>query len=344
MRVLVAANLTPFIRGGAQDHIEGLCEGLRVAGHSVECLQMPFAFNPHSEVQRAMQACAALNLTAPSGQSIDRLIALQFPTWAIEHPEKVVWVMHQHRVAYELFPEQAGAPDHALRDEVQAFDQQHLGPLAQAGRLFANSRRVAERLQTFNGLVAKPLYHPPPDADRYAPQPAEPVVFFPSRFESLKRQLLLIEAARHMRSSLNLVLAGEGGQFLAAKQRVEALGLGERVRLLGRISAAEKRLWLARCMAVAYLPRDEDYGYVTLEAMASGKPLLVCTDAGGPLEFVDHEETGWVVPPEPQALAQALDGMAQNPVRAVEMGQAGLSKWKRLQITWPRVVERLLAA
>lgn len=344
MRVLVAANLTPFIRGGAQDHIEGLCAALEQAGHSVERLQMPFGFNPQSEVQRAMQAAQALDMTAPSGQSIDRLIALQFPTWAIHHPHKVVWVMHQHRVAYELCPPDASAEDKAFYQSIHAFDQDQLAPLAQANRLFANSRRVAQRLEQFNGLRAEPLYHPPPDADLYAPQPAESVVFFPSRFETLKRQLLLIEAAQHMRSSLTLVLAGDGGEFWAARQRIDALGLGDRVKLLGRISPAEKRLWLARCMAVAYLPKDEDYGYVTLEAMASGKPLVVCSDAGGPLEFVRHAETGWVVQPEAQALAEVLDQIAQQPQRAQDMGQAGRALYTRMNITWPRVVDRLLAA
>ena len=107
-------------------------------------------------------------MTSPSGQSIDRLIGLQFPAYGVRHPYPVAWVMHQHRAVYELYPETNQDETLAdLRDKVHAFDQLSLTPLAAAGRLFANSRRVAERLEIYNNLTAKPLYHPPPMAEQF---------------------------------------------------------------------------------------------------------------------------------------------------------------------------------
>jgi glycosyltransferase involved in cell wall biosynthesis len=344
MRILIAANLTPFLQGGAQDHIKGLTQAFRQAGHSVECLQLPFAFNPVAEVQRVMDWTESLSMAAPSGQSIDRLIGLQFPAYGVQHPHAVGWVMHQHRAVYELFEPAKASPElQALRGRVQAFDTRCLAPMAQAGRLFANSVRVAERLYQFNELKAEPLYHPPPLADRFYCQPAQPYFFFPSRFESLKRQTLAIEAFAQIPAGLHLVLAGEGGQLDAAKALAAQLALQDRVHFLGRIGQTEKLAWMANALAVVYPPRDEDYGYVTLEAMLSAKPVITCNDSGGPLEFVVHDETGLVVEPTAAGLAQAMAGLSANPSRSQAMGEAGLARYQGMGIAWPAVVDRLLA-
>lgn len=343
MRVLVAANLTPYLKGGADDHIQNLTKAIEQAGHQAECLRLPFAFNPASEIKRAMRAAIDLNMQSPSGQSIDRMISLQFPAYGVQHPHHVAWVMHQHRAVYELFDsDSARREDRDLKKEIEAFDDRMLRPIAEKGRLFANSKRVAERLAQFNGLAAKPVYHPPPDADRFFCNDAQPYIFFPSRFESLKRQQLVIEAAALMQSPLYVVLAGEGGQSEAARQRVAELGLQDRVKLLGRVSVEEKIVWYSRALAVCYPPKDEDFGYVTLESMISSKPVITCTDSGGPCEFVIDQETGLITEPSAQMLALAMDRLFENQDKAIAMGRAAHARWQDLGISWPGVVEQLL--
>lgn len=345
MRVLVAANLTPFLRGGAQEHIRGLTQALRDAGHSVECLELPFVFNPYADVSRALRWASELDMSSPSGQSIDRLIGLQFPAYGVRHPHRIGWVMHQHRAVYDLYKESNRDLDLAqLRDEVHAFDMKTLKPLAESNRLFANSNRVAERLRVFNGLRARPLYHPPPMATHFFCKQPKPYIFYPSRFESLKRQNLVIEAMLHVGASLQLVLAGDGGQFEASKSLASRLELNNQVHFLGRISQSEKIAWMANSLAVVYPPLDEDYGYVTLEAMLSEKPVITCHDSGGPLEFVQHENTGLIVSAEPQAIAEAFNKLAANPQRSIDMGKAARAHYEQLGITWSGVVEQLLTA
>ena len=75
---------------------------------------------------------------------------------------------------------------------------------------------------------------------------------------------------------------------------------------VGPVSEEEKRRQYAHSRAVLFPPEDEDYGYVTLEAMLAAKPVLTCDDSGGPLEFVRDGETGRIVEPTPQALADAM--------------------------------------
>ncbi|HKB39810.1 MAG TPA: glycosyltransferase, partial [Gemmataceae bacterium] len=90
-------------------------------------------------------------------------------------------------------------------------------------------------------------------------------------------------------------------------------------------------------------PLDEDFGYVTLEAMLSSKPMLTCSDSGGPLEFVQPRQTGLVAEPTPEAVAAALDELWRDRDQARAWGQAGRAHYEKLGITWPRVVQRLLA-
>jgi len=340
MRVLVAANVTPYLRGGADYHIEGLTQAIRSHGHETELIRLPFVFQPEADIRRAMAFCDGFDLAWPNGMIVDRLISLQFPAFGLHHPQHVAWVMHQHRAAYELYDETQASPEQRqLREEIIAFDNRTLGGIQ---RRFANSHRVAERLKQYNNLDATPLYHPPTGAERFYCRPAEPYVFYPSRFETLKRQHLLIEAARLMKSPLSIVLAGEGWRLEQCRKLVEQYGLQHKVRFVGRVSEEEKYAFYAHALAVYFGPYDEDLGYITLEAMLSSKPVITCRDSGGPLEFVRHGETGWVVDPDPAEIAECLDALYPQQRRAVEMGQASRERYESLNISWDNVVSRLL--
>ena len=96
----------------------------------------------------------------------------------------------------------------------------------------------------------------------------------------------------------------------------------------------------ADCRAAYYAPLNEDYGYVTVEAFLSRKPVLTTSDAGGPLEFVSDAETGLVSAPEPGALADAMDRLWSAPTaRLREMGEAGHARVR--DINWDHVIDRL---
>jgi glycosyltransferase involved in cell wall biosynthesis len=341
MRILVTAAQAPFLHGGGESHVDNLCAALRAAGHGVELLRLPFKFSPEPDIERLMAFCDGYDLSAPNGQHVDRVISLQFPGYGMRHPQHVVWLMHQHRSVYELYDASTATPALArLRDEIIAFDGK---ALSNVSRRFANSRRVAERLRRHNGLDATPLYHPPPGAESLHCGESWDYVFYPSRLESLKRQDLVIEAARRLSCNVKVLIGGEGGQQERYQQLIERHGLGDRVRLIGRFSEAERIVLYAHALAVVFPPFDEDLGYVTLEAMHAGKPVVTCNDSGGPLEFVVPGETGEVVAPEPEALAGAIDRLAANPGRARDLGQAGRERIVSLGLSWQRVVDALCA-
>ncbi|HEY6245667.1 MAG TPA: glycosyltransferase family 4 protein [Pyrinomonadaceae bacterium] len=348
MRILITTVQVPFIRGGAEIHAEGLRNALCEFGHEAEILAIPFKWYPPERILDHMLACQLLDISEVAGTRVDLVIGLKFPSYLIPHPNKVLWILHQHRTAYELW-------DHPLsdlvyypngtevRDVIRQADRK-LIPRAKA--IFANSRNVAERLKKFCGIDSTPLYHPPPNAERYYCSTVEDFLFFPSRLCIPKRQELVIEALAQTQNSVRVLFAGVSDQpsyanklmSLARKFKVH-----DRVEWLGPISADEMRHRYANSIGVIYPPTDEDYGYVTLEAMLSSKPVVTCNDSGGPLEFVLDHKTGLITEPTPDALAAAFDLLWENRAEAKAWGEMGRVRYESFNLSWEHVVNKLLA-
>ncbi|MEO3386177.1 glycosyltransferase family 4 protein [Mesorhizobium sp. CAU 1741] len=344
MRVGIATVYTPGIRGGAEFLADGLAEAVRAAGHSLHLIRLPFFFDPPAAAGETMDRAAALDFSRYGGGQIDRLICLKFPAYLIDHPKKSVWLLHQHRSAYDLYGGRYGwqkgrADTDALRDRIIAADNAGLGDVP----VYTIAARVSQRLNDFNGIASTPLYHPPADEHAFHCARALPYIFAPSRLEALKRQDLLLRAIAACRTPVQAIFAGAGSMQPQLERLAGELGIRDRVRFLGEISRAEMIELYANALGVFFGPLDEDYGYVTLEAMLSQKPVVTCTDSGGPLEFVIDGETGIVCAPEAQAVAAALEDLAADPARAAELGRAGRARYDTMGIGWDHVVSALLA-
>jgi glycosyltransferase involved in cell wall biosynthesis len=348
MRVLIATVQVPFIRGGAEIHAEGLRDALVQNGHEAEILSIPFKWYPPEKILDHMLACRLLDVSEVAGTRVDRLIGLRFPAYLIPHPNKVLWILHQHRTAYDLW-------DHSLSDLVyypngsqvrEAIEQADRKLIPEARAVFANSYNVAQRLKRYCDIDATPLYHPPPNAEQFYSAGAEDYLFFPSRLCIPKRQELALQALAATHNPVQLCFAGISDhpdytdklQSLARKLKVH-----RRVEWLGGISEDEKRARYAGALAIVYPPVDEDYGYVTLEAMLASKPVITCRDSGGPLEFVVDRQTGMIVEPTAEALAAAFDFVWENRCEAEAWGRAGRVRYEGLNLSWNNVIQKLLA-
>jgi len=348
MRIAVCHPQTPFVRGGAELHTQALVRALRAAGHEAEVVTVAGKWYPATELVHQMAVWRALDLSESNGLKIDAVVALKFPAYLVPHERKIVWLIHQHRSAYELWDH----PDFAdlskqedgrlVRDMIWQSDRIALG---EAKRIFTNSRNVRERLWASTRLSSEVLYHHSPISQALSgmePEAYGDYVLFPSRLEALKRQPLVVEAMRHVRTGVKLVLVGSGPDELAIREQIERLGLSGRVSLqVGVSDEALHRLYLS-ALAVYYGPYDEDYGYVTLEGFAAGRPVVTLTDAGGPLEFVADGETGLVTAPEPRAIGEAFDRLFADRALAKRLGTAGNERLRSTVPGWPDVVARLL--
>jgi glycosyltransferase involved in cell wall biosynthesis len=348
MRIAVCHPQTPFVRGGAEKHSESLVAALREAGHDAEIVSAPFKWYPAAELVHQIGMWRSLDLSETNGMPIEMVIALKFPAYLAKHPNKVVWLIHQHRTAYELWDhpvyadlarEESGP---YVRDLIHRADRAALG---EARRIFTNSSNVKRRLESSLGLGGEILYHRSPLCSQLLREDegvTGDYVLYPSRVDRLKRHELLVEAMKHVRSDVRAVLVGRGPSEDDVREHVLREGLQDRVELRGGIGDRELIDLYRGALAVYNGPYDEDFGYVTLEGFAASRPVVTLTDSGGPLEFVTAGESGLVVEPDGPAIAAAFDQLRADPALAEKMGRAGRQTLEELVPDWPAIVERLL--
>lgn len=349
MRVLIATVKVPFIYGGAEVLADNLLQALRAHGHEADIVAIPYKHYPPERILDHMLACRLFDLTEAFGNSIDRLIALKFPAYLIHHSNKVIWLLHQHRQAYDLWEHpQAGdlihAPNgHVIRDAIRNADR---ALIPEAKAVYTLSANVSRRLLEGCAIASKPLYNPPSNPDAFYCSDSQDYLFYPSRINRSKRQSFVLEALARTRCPVNIMFSGAADNPQLQQEcddLIRQLRLDRRARFLGHVTEQEKIRLYAESRGVVFTPMDEDYGYITLEAMLSGKPVITCSDAGGPLEFVVHQETGLIVDPTPDALAAAMDQVWTNRDRAANWGRSGRKRYEELQISWDHVVHSLLA-
>jgi glycosyltransferase involved in cell wall biosynthesis len=207
-------------------------------------------------------------------------------------------------------------------------------------RLFVLSRTVQARLQRWNGVSSEVL-HPPAPQRAYRCDGYGDYLFAVSRLAPLKRMSLLIEAlARPEAAGIRCVIAGEGEERASLQHAIDLRALTDRVTLIGRVDERQLIDHFARCRAVCFLPFDEDYGFVTVEAFASSKPVITCTDSGGPAELVSDGVSGYVCAPRPETVATAMRDLMQNAELAGRMGRIGCERASAM--TWRAAVKALL--
>jgi glycosyltransferase involved in cell wall biosynthesis len=339
MKLLVANNAAPFVRGGAELLADRLVLELRRAGHEAELLRLPLGNTPE-QIRDGVLAASLLEAV-----NVDRVIGLKFPAYLIPHQDVVIWLIHQFRQAYDP-PPVGWTKDPSTDPVVSAIKVADRAAFAGATRLYAISPMVADRLHRSNGLTAEVLMTPPHSEQEYRTQAAEDFIVALGRISSGKRQRLAILAMRHARPGYRLVVAGAPDNQATLDQiqgEIDEARVGDRVQLIPRFITEEEKLDLiARCIGSVYLPVDEDsYGYVTYEAAMSNKPSITATDSGGTLTLVDHGRTGLVCAPEPEALASAFDELALHRDRAEAMGRNARTLALALDLSWPRVIEEL---
>lgn len=348
MRVLITTVQVPFVQGGAEIHAQGLKDALVAHGHEAEIVTVPFKWYPPKRILDAMLSCRLLDLSEVNGKKIDRLIGLKFPAYLIPHENKVLWVLHQHRTAYDLwdtgFNDLIHYPDGAeVRDAIRQADSK-LIPEAKA--VYANSANVAFRLKKYCGIDSTPLYHPPLGAEKFYAAAPEDYLYFPSRLNYMKRQALVLEALSRTRNPVRVRFSGIADTPEIDKELqalVFRLKLANRIEWLGHVTEEDKHDLYARCLAVIYPPVDEDFGYVSLEAMLSSKPVITCTDSGGTREFIVSEENGLIAEATPDRLAEAMDLIWENRDIARRWGVAARQRYETLDISWTNVVNALLS-
>ena len=347
MKVGILTVQVPFMTGGAEVLATSLKRELVRRGCEADIISVPFKWYPPERLLDCMMMARLIDVEEVNGEKIDRVIALKFPAYFAPHPNKILWMLHQHRQAYDLY----GTPSSDLSQtdsgckvaaEIKRWDD-HFLPQSRA--IYAISQRVVARLSQFNNIKAATLYPPLWAAEKLRCGKFDNYIFFPSRFDHLKRQHLIVEALEQGPTNLRLVLSGQCDSVYGRSllKRIESSPARSRISVLGFVSEEEKLDLYANCLAVYNGVYDEDYGYLTLEAFYAGKPVITHSDSGGPLEFVRQGENGYIVQPDAEDLVKCLHEIAGNVDKVRDKGKMARRFIEQQDITWDHVVERLLS-
>lgn len=339
MRIAIVNNQSPFVRGGAELLAGWLRDKLQEYGHSAEVVRIPFQWHPPENIVNHMLAARLIRIP-----NVDRVVAFKFPAYYVPHDNKLLWLLHQFRQAYDLWgTRHQDIPDtrvgHQIRRAIIAADNVHL---PESRRIYTNSVTVGHRLRRYNGIDSEVLFPPLPRTDAYRCEEYGDFFFLPGRITAGKRQHVVAEAMVHATSSARLIIAGqpETPEDLARLTSIiREHKLEARVQVLPHwISEEDKIALFSRARGVIYIPVDEDsYGYVTLEAFHAHKPVITFADSGGTHELVIDTHNGRIVH-SMHELAGAMDELATDSRLCERMGDAAFATIERLNISWDRVI------
>lgn len=310
-------------------------------------------------------------------RSYDLVVSTQPPSFSHHHPRHLSLFYHHHRLFYDLeatYLAAGFARDREVHrragELIRELDQPRLDAVT---HFLVPSATVANRLATFNGITRtttflagvgvgdEPVGDPTP--------PGSGAVLCVGRHEFPKRAELLVAAA-HLLPGVDLSVVGSGGRLEWARSLDHRFGTGladpaaatdadlwlntgrdapavpagyeTSVELAGWVDDAElaARYQAAPCVVAPAL--DEDYGLTAIEAMAHGRPVVVCSDGGGLAELVDHEVTGLVVDPTPAAVAIAVQRLTEDRPFGAELGRNAHAR--ACELSWRAAADQLRAA
>jgi glycosyltransferase involved in cell wall biosynthesis len=344
MKVLVLSTMVPFVHGGAEELYDHLVLNLRRQGIEAEGMRIPFTWAPADRLIDEMLIARQIRLC-----NVDRLIALKFPAYMVPWHDKVVWLLHQFRQAYDLLDAgqshlSADARGAQIVSAIRAGDGL---AFQESRRIHTNAPITARRLKHYNGFDSDVLRPPLNDPELFPGGESEGYVLATGRVNAGKRQAMLVRALRHA-PGVRLVIAGPPdtpADAEAIRRLVVEEGVEDRVTLdLRFLPRDELARMVNGALAVAYLPFDEDsLGYCTMEAFRAAKPVITTTDSGGVLDIVRDGENGHVVTPDPEALGAAIAALAANASRARMLGLAGRAAMEAERLDWPTTIERLVS-
>ena len=155
----------------------------------------------------------------------------------------------------------------------------------------------------------------------------------------------LLEAMARLRSQAVLVMVGTGPLSAELRQRVVELGLQDRVHMPGEVGNDALVSLFHHCdlFTLPSTEPSEAFGIATAEAMACGKPTVVCQLHNGVNYLTRDGETGLAVPPrDTAALADALDTLVLDETRRGAMGEAA-RRWVRSEFSVEKMRDSTLA-
>jgi len=192
----------------------------------------------------------------------------------------------------------------------------------------AISKTVAGRKEYFPDDKNINVIYPPSNLTNFKNESYK-YFFTVSRIDEAKRIRMIIEAYLKTDADIPLKIAGTGPLM----QGLQELSKDDsRIEFLGFISDEELINYYANAFAVIFIPYEEDYGLITIEAMMSEKAVITFTDSGGVKEFVEDGKTGFISKPSIELLKENIEKANKDIEFVIKMGRQ--AKKRVENITW----------
>jgi glycosyltransferase involved in cell wall biosynthesis len=223
-------------------------------------------------------------------------------------------------------------PRHTVRQGAALLRPPHRALMRRMSAIIAVSEAVATPLRQALGPAGSRVHVVLNGVDAGPPAPTTgprrpPVILFGGRLESEKQPDLLIRAVAALAGDCELWFAGEGS-LRPQLERLAKQMLPGRCRFLGFVSDLAPYVADARLLALT--SAEESFGFVLVEAMRAGRPVVAFAVGGVP-EVVEHERTGLLAPSgDVQSLARCLQRLIDDERLALQMGLAGRRRYCEL--------------
>jgi len=184
-----------------------------------------------------------------------------------------------------------------------------------------------------NKITYLPIGVEPISAPKHPSAPkAEHLIFALGRFVGYKGYEYMIRAAALLPDNYHLVIGGQG----PLKSEMEALAarLGAKVTFLGWVPDEERAQWFEACdlFVLSSVTKTEAFAIVQIEAMSCGKPVVATKIPGSGVSWVNENGVSGLNVPirDPEALAEAIRTIADNPERYAQFSCAAQDRFQRL--------------
>lgn len=340
-KILICYSSIPFIHGGAEQLINGLHREILKTKCKVEVIQVPFKWYPVERLISEIMIWRLMDLSEVDGNKVDMVISTKFPSTAVKHNNKIIWMIHQHRYLYDFYgteySEFNDSKEHKeLRNILVNIDTK---TLKESQKIYTISKNVSKRLSRYNKISSDHLYPPIDNPGSYYCDDYGNYIIFVGRLKLIKRAHLLVEAFKYVKTNAKCFVIGQGCEYENLMKIINLNNLQDKVKLMGFLDDTSLRKYYADAFAVFNAPYDEDYGYVTHEAFLSKKPVITTFDSGGVLEFVSNEENGFVCNPSPSEIAEKIDLLYSSKKLCKKYGENGYAISKK--INWDFVIKKL---
>lgn len=324
-------------RGGAENLYEGLVDALNRAGHSATLIEIWVDETNFEGILEAYCNCFYLNL-----DDYDLVISTKAPTYMVRHRNHISYLLHTIRVFYDMFELEFDPNDKERQRErkmIHELDKYGLSS-QRIKKHFVNGSAVYKRMRDLDGYwnnIDFQTLHHPPKIDKFKEPIEGNIIFLPGRLHRWKRPDLVINSMKYVKYDVDLVITGRGEDEEYCRSLAKH---DSRIKFLGWVDDESIVDLYSRAIVVPFVPINEDYGLITVEAFKSKKPVITCNDSGEPSLIVKDGVNGFVVDPDPMQIAAKVNYLIENPEEIKRMGENGYNSVK--DITWDAVVSELM--